>query len=96
MLDLETEGGPDWAGWKLHEGLIYAPEWRKGLHTGEIRALPYLYASVADYRRRVTVAEAALQEMEGLCMQAERQARYYRDLVSREAHLGLMLCRISG
>lgn len=94
-MDLETLAGPQWAGWILQEGLIYAPEWRAGLAPGDIRALPYLNASVAEYRKLARIAQARAAEMEALCLQAERRARYYRDLVSREARFGLMLSRIS-
>ena len=95
MLDLEQHGGRDWAGWTLHEGLIYAPEWRQGLHTGEIRAIPYLHASVSAKDRTIREARASCAEIETLRDAAERRAHYYRDLVSREARLGLMLSRIT-
>ena len=38
-----------WHGWIFRDGLLYAPEWRRGITQGEIRALPYLQALIADY-----------------------------------------------
>ena len=51
-MDLSEIGGRQWQGWTLGEdGLLNAPEWSRGLHPGEIRAIPYLYASQAENNR---------------------------------------------
>lgn len=39
-MDLEPLAGPEWAGWTIREGEIQAPEWRRGVSQGEIRAIP--------------------------------------------------------
>lgn len=96
-MDLETIAGPHWQGWTLNDdGMLYAPEWRQGLHSGDIRALPYLHASIADLTKRLKTAQAALQDMERVAFDAERAAQQYRRMVSREARFGLMLSRVTG
>lgn len=89
-MELDTLAGPQWAGWTITAEQIFAPEWRAGLSPGDIRALPYLNASVAEYRKRARIAEAAAAEMEALALKAEHAARYYRSLVRQEARYGLM------
>lgn len=90
-MDLENLAGPAWAGWTISEsGLLFAPEWRQGLHSGHIRALPYLHAAIAEHQRSLSATKKALADMEGLFFAAERQARFYRSQLILESRYGLM------
>lgn len=43
---------PEWDGWEMHSGLLFPPGWaRHGFAPGEILALPYLHALIAEQRR---------------------------------------------
>jgi hypothetical protein len=95
VLELGDVVGEDWREWRYVDGLLYAPAWRRGLHPGEILAIPYLYAlrSACDRTERELRAEVA--ELEKARAAAECAAARYRRLVLDEARLGLMLQRIT-
>jgi hypothetical protein len=88
-VDLETIAGPEWAGWVFAHGLLFAPEWRHGLHPGDIRAVPYLRAAASDYRLRAQRAETALQDAEAARAIAEKACAFYRRQCVLEAQYGL-------
>jgi transcriptional regulator with XRE-family HTH domain len=54
LLHFHANGFPigdrAWSGWRFHRGRLYSPE-NVGFDPGEIRALPYLYALVAELTR---------------------------------------------
>ena len=52
-LDGLLAAGPDWRGWGFKCGKLYSPEGVE-ISAGEIRAIPYLRALVAEYKRRCT------------------------------------------
>ena len=92
-MDLGEIGGEQWQGWTLTEdGLLHAPEWRRGLHPvpGEIRAIPYLYASQAENQRMAR----ELDQIKKNLTATARLAGWYRRQLQRESQLGLALSRI--
>jgi len=88
--------GPDWEGWSWYEGKIYAPEWRQGLGPGDIRALPYLNALAADYRRANRKYDTELARMQVEVDIAIKNEAFYRSQLRLEAKLGHLLERIAG
>ena len=84
-----------WHGWTFRDGLLYAPEWRRGLTQGEIRALPYLQALIADYQRQSRDNDREVREAQDALCQAEARSRFYRSQLILESRYGLMLARIS-
>jgi hypothetical protein len=45
---------PDWAGWEMHNGLLFPPGMtRGGIAPGDVLSMPYLYALIADQRREL-------------------------------------------
>ena len=90
-MDLSEIGGEQWEGWTLgKDGLLYAPEWRGGLHPAEIRAIPYLYASQAENKRLGRELDQMKKNLEATA----RLAGWYRRQLQRESQLGLALSRI--
>jgi hypothetical protein len=89
-MDLERFGGPDWQGWRLRNGRIWAPEWRNGVSPGEIRAVPYLYASQAEAQRMAREIQTLKKQLAAVA----RLAAWYRRQLTRESRLGLALSRI--
>lgn len=94
VLELGELVGDDWQEWRYIDGLLYAPAWRRGLHPGEILAIPYLYALRASLDRTERELRAEVAELEKHRAAAESDAARYRRLVLDEARLGLMLQRI--
>lgn len=88
-MDLDSIAGPSWAGWRFHNELLFAPEWRQGLHPGEIRAIPYLCAIEADSRRK----DRQLEDLRGQLAATARLAGWYRRQLVLESKFGLMLTR---
>ncbi len=91
-MDVERIAGPSWAGWRFHRGELFAPEWRRGITPGEIRALPYLMALDGDLERRRRELEELKRELAGVA----RLAGWYRRQLVLEARLGLMLRSLAG
>lgn len=89
-MDVETIAGGEWSGWVFRDGLLFAPEWRKGLHPGEIRAIPYLRAIEADSRRK----DRIVADLRGQIEAASRLAGFYRRQLVLESKFGLMLARL--
>ena len=89
-MDLEPLAGPSWAGWTIDEDRICAPEWRRGISQGEIRAIPYLYASQAEARKMAREIQALKKQLAAIA----RLCAWYRRQLHREARLGLALSRI--
>lgn len=45
---------PDWSGWEMHNGLLFPPGMtRGGIAPGEVLAIPYRHALIADQRREL-------------------------------------------
>ena len=89
-MDLEQAGGAQWSGWSIHDGELFAPEWRRGVSVGEIRALPYLYASQAEGQRLAR----EIGELKKQLAAVSRLCGWYRRQLTRESRLGLALSRI--
>ena len=70
--------------------MIYAPEWRKGITPGEIRALPFLYAAQAEHIRQQREMGELKRQVEAL----SRLCGWYRRQLHRESRLGLALSKI--
>jgi hypothetical protein len=90
MMDLETLGGPQWAGWKIDGETLTAPEWRRGVTPGEIRAIPYLYASQRERRDQA----AQIEQLRKQVAAVSRLCGWYHRQLSRESRLGLALSRL--
>jgi len=86
-MDVERFAGSSWAGWRFYRGELFAPEWRRGLTPGEIRALPYLMALAADLERRRRELEEIKRELAGVA----RLAGWYRRQLVLEARFGFLL-----
>ncbi len=89
-MDLEPIAGASWAGWTIDADTITAPEWRRGVSQGEIRAVPYLYAAQAEGRRMGREIEALKKQLAAV----SRLCGWYHRQLSRESRLGLALSRI--
>ena len=89
-MALEPLAGPSWAGWTIHKDEIQAPEWRRGVSRGEIRAIPYLYAGQAETRKITREIQTLKKQLAAV---GKLAARYRRQL-SRESRLWLALSRI--
>ena len=60
---------PDWHGWEMSGGLLFPPGMtRGGIAPGEVLALPYLHALIAEQRRE-------LQELRTSSAEANSKAR---------------------
>lgn len=95
-VDLGEAVAGRWQGWRFGaDGLLYAPVWRRGLHEGEILAIPYLYALDAAFRRERAELRGEIETLEKQRAAAEIDAARLRRLVRDEARLGLMLQRIT-
>jgi hypothetical protein len=45
---------PDWAGWEMHNGLLFPPGMtRGGIAPGDVLSMPYLHALIAEQRREL-------------------------------------------
>jgi hypothetical protein len=90
-MDFAEIAGPAWAGWTVHKGLLYAPEWRRGLEPGEIRALPFLRAIESDHLRQGRELDQVKRQLATVA----RLAGWYRRQLVLESRFGLMLARIA-
>ena len=96
-LDVSELLGPAWSGWILGaDGLLYAPEWRRGFTAHELRAMWWRCQQVAalevaarDARRDAQTAQDEADRLAGV-------VAYLRRQVTLEARLGAMLGRIAG
>lgn len=52
---------PEWSGWEMHSGLLFPPGMtRGGISPGEVLALPYLHALIAEQRRELAARRSEL------------------------------------
>ncbi len=90
-LELGELVGDDWREWRYIDGLLYAPGWRRGLHPGEILAIPYLYALRASCERTERELRAEVAELEKQRAAAEGDAARLRRLVHDQARCAWLL-----
>jgi hypothetical protein len=55
---------PDWSGWEVHGGLLFAPGTRRhGVSAGQILALPYQHALISELKHEVRAARVGSGEI---------------------------------
>lgn len=64
--ELPARAGPAWRGWRFgHEGLLYAPDLRRGFSAGDLRELHWLQQSAEwrEARTRLTNEKRAASDI---------------------------------
>ena len=85
--------GDSWEGIRFRDGLLFIPEWRRGLAATEIRTLFWQVQQVAGLHREIRHLEQKLERRSAEIDALEIKADFYKRQVALESRFGLMLER---
>lgn len=99
LLRLHIEGeasallGKDWDGHIFRNGLLYIPEWRRGLTPGEIRSLFWQVQLISSLKSEINSLKRELERRNEEIDALEIKADFYRRQVVLESRFGMILQR---
>ena len=99
LLRLYIEGeasallGKDWDGHIFRNGLLYIPEWRRGLTPGEIRSLFWQIQLVSSLKIEIKQLKEELERRNNEIDTLEVKADFYRRQLVLESRFGMILQR---
>ena len=99
LLRLYIEGeasallGADWDGHIFRNGLLYIPEWRRGLTPGEIRSLFWETQLVSSLKNEIRQLKEELERRNNEIDTLEVKADFYRRQLVLESRFGMILQR---
>ena len=99
LLRLYIEGeasallGKDWDGHIFRNGLLYIPEWRRGLTPGEIRSLFWQVQLVSNLKIEIKQLKEELERRNNEIDTLEIKADFYRRQLVLESRFGMILQR---
>lgn len=70
---LPPTAGDAWHGWSFFRGELYSPE-GNGFRPGDVRAIPYLWMQVDEYRRKTGQAPTHREALKGKTIYLPRAA----------------------
>lgn len=99
LLRLYIEGeasallGKDWDDHVFRDGLLYIPEWRRGLAPGEIRSLFWQIQQIWSLKREIDLLKQELEKRNEENDILEAKAAFYKRQLVLESRFGMILQR---
>ncbi|SOD41598.1 hypothetical protein [Nitrosovibrio sp. Nv4] len=92
--DLATILGNEWEGFRLINGHLYLPGWKRGFTPEEIRSMFFDVQRVSSLEAESRRLKKEMDKLETVMQELKKQRDFYRRQVTLESRFGMLLSKI--